>query len=68
MGKRKRSKNKNKRKGPQLSDGERLWKRLNSLFGDDKELWKREWDLHSLANFIIDKENLSLRFEPSKTN
>jgi len=62
MGKRKRSKNQNRRKGPQLSDGERLWKRLNSLFGNDEELWKREWDLQSLAKFIIETEKLSIRF------
>lgn len=62
MANRKRSKGHNKRKGPQLSDSERLWKRLNSLFGNDEELWQREWDLQNLADFIIEKEKLSLRF------
>jgi exoribonuclease R len=62
MANRKRSKSHNKRKGPQLSEGERLWKRLNSLFGNNDQLWQKEWDLQSLADFIIEKEKLSLRF------
>ena len=62
MANRKRSKGHNKRKGPQLSDSERLWKRLNSLFGNNEELWYREWDLQALADFIIEKEKLSIRF------
>ena len=62
MGNKKRSKGHNKRKGPQLSDSERLWKRLNSLFGNNEQLWQQEWDLQTLADFIIEKEKLSLRF------
>ena len=62
MGNKKRPKGHNKRKGPQLSEGERLWKRLNSLFGDDVKLWTKEWDLQSLAEFIIDREKMALRF------
>jgi hypothetical protein len=52
----------NKRKGPQLSDDERLWKRLNSLFGNNQKLWDTFWDVQSLAEFLIEKEKLSLRF------
>ena len=62
MGNKKRSKGHNKRKGPQLSESERLWKRLNSLFGNNEQLWQQEWDLQTLADFIIEKEKLSLRF------
>ena len=62
MANRKRSKSHNKRKGPQLSDSERLWKRLNSLFGNNEDLWSREWDLQTLADFIIEKDKLSIRF------
>ena len=62
MGNKKRPKGHNKRKGPQLSEGERLWKRLNSLFGDDVKLWTKEWDLQSLTEFIIDREKMALRF------
>ena len=61
MGNKKRSKG-HKRKGPQLSEGERLWKRLNSLFGNDPKLWNKEWDLQSLADFIIEREKMSIRF------
>ena len=61
MGNKKRSKG-HKPKGPQLSEGERLWKRLNSLFGNDPKLWKKEWDLQSLADFIIEREKMSIRF------
>ena len=62
MATRKRSKGHNKRKGPQLSESERLWKRLNSLFGNNELLWQQEWDLQTLADFIIEKEKLSIRF------
>lgn len=62
MANRRRSKGHNKNKGPQLSNSERLWKRLNSLFGNNEELWQREWDLQNLADFIIENEKLSLRF------
>ena len=62
MGNKKRSRSHNKRKGPQLSEGERLWKRLNSLFGNNPKYWKKEWDLQSLADFIIDKEKMAIRF------
>ena len=62
MGNKKRSRGHNKRKGPQLSEGERLWKRLNSLFGNDPKLWKKEWDLQSLADFIIEREKMAIRF------
>lgn len=62
MGNKKRSKSHNKRKGPQLSEGERLWKRLNSLFGNNSQLWQKEWDLQSLADFIIEKEKMTIRF------
>ena len=62
MGNKKRSKGHNKRKGPQLSESERLWKRLNSLFGNNEQLWQQEWDLQTLADFIIEKEKLSLQF------
>ena len=62
MGNKKRSRSHNKRKGPQLSEGERLWKRLNSLFGNNPQYWNKEWDLQSLADFIIDKEKMAIRF------
>ena len=62
MGNKKRSKGHNKRKGPQLSESEKLWKRLNSLFGNNSQLWQKEWDLQSLAEFIIEKEKMTIRF------
>ena len=62
MGNKKRSRSHNKRKGPQLSEGERLWKRLNSLFGNNPQYWNKEWDLQSLADFIIEKEKMAIRF------
>ncbi len=62
MGGKKKSNSHNRRKGPQLSEDERLWKRLNSLFGNNESLWSRFWDSQSLAQFLIDKEKMSIRF------
>ena len=52
-----------KHKGPKLSEGERLWKRMSSLFGVNQELWHRAWDSQSIAKLLIEKENLGNRFE-----
>ena len=49
-------------KGPQLSDDERLWKRLSSHFSHDLSLWEVEWSGEALANLLIERENLSRDF------
>jgi len=49
-------------KGPQLSEGERLWKRMSVAIGDNQELWGKSWDAQSIAELVIEAENLSQRF------
>ena len=50
------------RKGPQLSEGERLWKRMSAAIGNNQELWGKSWDAQSIAELVIRAENLSERF------
>ena len=50
------------RKGPQLSEGERLWKRMSVAIGNNQELWGKSWDAQSIAELVIRAENLSQRF------
>jgi predicted acyl esterase len=49
-------------KGPQLSDDERLWKRLSSHFSHDLSLWDVEWSGEAIANLLIERENLGRDF------
>ena len=49
-------------KGPQLSDDERLWKRISSHFSHDPSLWKMEWNGDTIATFLIERENLARDF------
>ncbi len=44
-------------KGPQLSEGERLWKRMSVAIGDNQELWEKSWDAQSIAELVIGAEN-----------
>ena len=62
---RNRGKNKhNKRnKGPQSPADERLWRRLCGHFRDDQTLWTTIWDGPTLAQFLIEKEQLNERFK-----
>ena len=62
---RNRGKNKhNKRnKGPQSPPDERLWRRLCGHFKDDEHLWNTVWDGASIAEFLIEKEQLEQRFK-----
>ena len=50
---------KHRSKGPKLSDGERLWKRLSNHFKDDAELWGAKWSGEEIATFLIERENLA---------
>ena len=49
-------------KGPQLSEGERLWKRMSNIFGDDETLFSKHWNAQSIADLLIAGENLARRF------
>lgn len=51
------------RRGPQLSDGERLWKRLSSAIGDKDELWSQSWNAQSIAELLIRAEKMRARFD-----
>ena len=53
---------KKSRKGPQLNDRERLWKRLSAAIQTDHNLWNESWDAQSIASLLIAKENLAERF------
>lgn len=53
---------KNHTKGPQLSDAERLWKRLASHFSQEQENWRREWSGDAIANYLIQREKLDTVF------
>jgi len=53
---------KHRSKGPKLSDGERLWKRLSNHFKDDAELWGTKWSGEAIATFLIERENLASDF------
>ncbi len=53
---------KKSRKGPQLNDRERLWKRLSAAIQTDQDLWNESWDAQSIASLLIAKENLAERF------
>ena len=61
MGK-KHNRNRRQQKGPQLSDGERLWKRMAAAIGDKHELFAKAWDAQSIAKLLIDAENMNARF------
>ena len=49
-------------KGPQLSDGERLWKRLASHFNNEPKNWAEAWSADSIANYLIQREKLDVEF------
>ena len=49
-------------KGPQLSEGERLWKRMSNIFGDDETLFSKHWNAQTIAELLIDGENMAGRF------
>ena len=50
------------KKGPQLSEGERLWKRMSSAIGQNQELWAKAWNAASIAELLITAENHAQRF------
>ena len=50
------------KKGPQLSEGERLWKRMSSAIGQNQELWAKAWNAASIAELLIKAENHAQRF------
>ena len=56
------NRNRRQQKGPQLSDGERLWKRMAAAIGDKHELFAKAWDAQSIAKLLIDAENMKARF------
>ena len=60
--KRNRRGSKHDRKGPQLSDAERLWKRLAGHFGTNRELWETIWSSDDIASFLIEREKLGQSF------
>ena len=61
MGK-KHNRNKRQLKGPQLGEGERLWKRMATAIGDNYELFSKAWDAQSIAKLLIDAEKMNARF------
>ena len=61
MAKRHNRKNQ-QRRGPQLSDGERLWKRMSTAIGDDEELWNKSWNAQTIAELLITAEKMQGRF------
>ena len=50
------------RRGPQLSDGERLWKRMSTAIGDNEELWNKSWNAQTIAELLISAEKMQSRF------
>ncbi len=61
MAKRHNRKNQ-QRRGPQLSDGERLWKRMSTAIGDNVELWNKSWNAQTIAELLITAEKMQGRF------
>ena len=61
MAKRHNRKNQ-QRRGPQLSDGERLWKRMSTAIGDNEELWNKSWNAQTIAELLITAEKMQGRF------
>ena len=61
MSKKHNRQNKSK-KGPQLSEGERLWKRMSSAIGQNQELWSKAWNAASIAELLIRFEKHDQRF------
>ena len=53
---------KQQRRGPQLSDGERLWKRMSTAIGDNVELWNKSWNAQTIAELLITAEKMQGRF------
>ena len=53
---------KKNKKGPQISDSERLWKRLAIHFSRQEELWQRTWSSEEIATFLIEKEELNKQY------
>lgn len=53
---------KNHSKGPQLSDSERLWKRLASHFSHERGNWSVEWSGDSITDYLIQREKLDVDF------
>ena len=53
---------KKNKKGPQISDVERLWKRLASHFAAQEELWQKAWSSEEIATFLIEKEELNKQY------
>ena len=51
---------KKRKKGPQASLDERLWRRVTQHFGDDD--WSRVWSNDAIVAWIADKENLTGQF------
>ena len=61
MAKRHNRKNQ-QRRGPQLSEGERLWKRMSTAIGDNVELWNKSWNAQTIAELLITAEKMQGRF------
>ena len=61
MAKRHNRKNQ-QRRGPQLSDGERLWKRMSTAIGDNVELWNKSWNAQTIAELLITAEKMQGKF------
>ena len=58
----KRKRNKKSKKGPHMSEGEKLWKRMSSAIGQKQSLSAKAWDAESIAKLLIEAENLTQRF------
>lgn len=50
------------KKGPNIEDNERLWRRITSLFREESD-WNKQWDSQSIAELLIKGENLQQRFQ-----
>ena len=46
-------------RGPQLSEGERLWKRMSNIFSDDETLFSKHWNAQTIAELLINGENMA---------
>ena len=58
----KHNRHKKSKKGPQLSEGERLWKRMSAAIGQNQELLVKSWTAASIAELLTKAENLAERF------
>ena len=54
------------KKKSQVPPDEKLWRRISTKFGKNKELWDNLWDSEKIYTFIVEKEKLRLDNKQSR--